>query len=204
VPMSRSRCRVGMRLLSGRAKDDMPMLWTIALRPNIWTPVELRVESCHGHGGRIANVLIPRTANGRQRHEMSLDSLAPRVEPMPIPGCCPSQHASRRLCALPDGELVPLSPVLPSQHRWPHYGVRLRMMRVHRQVGYVVAVVVLTAAAIWASLVASIETCPSCPTDPCPCDTDYRLGLRALILGAGIVIALLGVLATRRSAASGP
>ena len=32
----------------------------------------------------------------------------------------------------------------------------------------------------------SIETCPSCPGDPCPCTTDYRIGVRLPIIGGAI------------------
>jgi hypothetical protein len=57
----------------------------------------------------------------------------------------------------------------------------------------------------------SITICPNClsgmlaidsittrSSDPCPCMTDYRLGLRLLILGVGVLVALGIWFATRQ------
>ncbi len=37
--------------------------------------------------------------------------------------------------------------------------------------------------------VSSVTTCPSCPGGPCPCTTDYRLGLRLLIVAVALLAA---------------
>lgn len=48
---------------------------------------------------------------------------------------------------------------------------------------------------IW---VHSIENCPSCPGDPCPCTTEYRLGLRLSVVGVAVLVMAALWYATRR------
>jgi hypothetical protein len=49
------------------------------------------------------------------------------------------------------------------------------------------------------TMIPSITNCPSCPGDPCPCTTDYRLDLRLPIVAVSILVAVAVWFATRRS-----
>jgi protein-S-isoprenylcysteine O-methyltransferase Ste14 len=73
----------------------------------------------------------------------------------------------------------------------------LEPMTTRRALGYGIAVLALAVAGVWALLIASITNCPSCPTDPCPCSTDYRLTPRAVVIVVGVLVALIALLATR-------
>jgi hypothetical protein len=57
---------------------------------------------------------------------------------------------------------------------------------------------------VWIALafVPSIENCPSCPGNPCPCSTDYRFGVWPPIIAVAILAAILVWVVTRRRAAS--
>jgi hypothetical protein len=44
----------------------------------------------------------------------------------------------------------------------------------------------------------SIENCNSCPGNPCPCSTDYRLGVRLPIVGVAMLVMAVLWYATRR------
>jgi hypothetical protein len=72
-------------------------------------------------------------------------------------------------------------------------------MATRRALGYTIAVLALAIAGVWALSIGSITNCPSCPSDPCPCSTDYRLAPRALVLGVGVLVAVAAIVVTQRS-----
>jgi hypothetical protein len=50
-----------------------------------------------------------------------------------------------------------------------------------------VAALLVVGVVIAVTMIPSITNCPSCPGDPCPCTTDYRLDLRLPIVAVSIL-----------------
>jgi hypothetical protein len=76
-------------------------------------------------------------------------------------------------------------------------------MTVSRLRWVVIGGVVVVAGLVGVLAIDSITICPNCLSSPsgptCSCTTDYRLGLRLLILGIGVLVALGIWFATRQS-----
>jgi len=62
----------------------------------------------------------------------------------------------------------------------------------------IIVTLVVVGVLIAVTMVHSIKTCPSCPSNPCPCTTDFRLGVRLPIVGVAILVAVAVWFATRR------
>jgi hypothetical protein len=62
-----------------------------------------------------------------------------------------------------------------------------------------VAAPLVVGVVIAVTMIPRITNCPSCPGDPCPCTTDYRLDVRLPIVAVSILVAVAVWFATRRS-----
>jgi hypothetical protein len=62
-----------------------------------------------------------------------------------------------------------------------------------------VAAPLVVGVVIAVTMIPSITNCPSCPGDPCPCTTNYRLEVRLPIVAVSILLAVAVWFATRRA-----